>query len=242
MVASKWQSSRTTKHMYQLGEGWPTLHEIDALVHLSSVLFIFAATAVKFIQDESYSDPQGQLACLLSTIATSTSSSHQLLDQLYLQVLNNAYPDVSTDLTCRLKIALGSIVLLQSPLSPLDIEQLLGLNIPLHRTLQHFPLYPTTNGEAICPIHPSFFDFLTDPAQCSNQAFLINPEMLHSLLAQTCLTSLKMLKRDICEIKQPWIVHSEVENFPELVQQAYITNSTICMQPLGYSSIMWATF
>ena len=195
--------------MYQLGEGWPTLHEVDALVHLSSGLFIFAATAVKFIQDEIYSDPQGQLACLLSTIATSNSSSHQLLDQLYLQVLNNAYPDVSTDLTCRLKIALGSIVLLQSPLSPLDIEQLLGLNIPLRRTLQHSPLYPTTNGEAICPIHPSFFDFLMDPAQCSNQVFLMNPEMLHSLLAQTCLTSLKMLKRDICE----------VENLPELVQQ-----------------------
>lgn len=161
--------------MYQLGEGWPTLHEVDALVHLSSGLFIFAATAVKFIQDEIYSDPQGQLACLLSTIATSNSSSHHLLDQLYLQVLNNAYPDVSTDLACRLKIALGSIVLLQSPLSPLDIEQLLGLNIPLHRTLQRLHsvvIYPTTNREAICPIHPSFCDFLTDPAQCSNQAFL----------------------------------------------------------------------
>jgi hypothetical protein len=195
---------------------------VDALAHLSSGLFIFAATAAKFIQDPHYNDPQGQLAHILGAIGAVDSSPHKLLDQLYLQVLNNAFPDISLEFASRLKVALGSIVLLQSPLSPLDLNQLLRPRIPLHITLQHLHsvvIFPATQGQVIRVIHPSFYDFLVDPARCLNPKFLVHPEMQHSLLAQACLNALKMLKRDICEIKQPWKVHNEVENLPELVQQ-----------------------
>jgi hypothetical protein len=209
-----------TKQMYQLDDGWPTLEDINALVQLSSGLFIFAATAIKFIQDKYYNDPQGQLACLLNSIMA--TSSHTLLDQLYLQVLKNAFPEISPNFASRLKVALGSIILLQSPLSPLDLEQLLALTVPLHVTLQHLHsvvIFPTVQGDVIRIIHPSFHDFLIDPARCVNHTFLVNPEMQHSLLAQACLDALKMLKKDICEIKQPSIFHNDVENLSALVQQ-----------------------
>jgi len=211
-----------TKQMYQLDDGWPAVQDVNALVQLSSGLFIFAATAVKFIQDKNYNDPQGQLACLLNAIMTTESSSHKLLDQLYLQVLQNACPDISPSFASRLKVALGSIVLLQSPLSPVDLEQLLKPDTSLYNTLQHLHsvvIYPTMQRKVIRLIHPSFHDFLIDPSRCSNSKFLVNPEMQHSLLAQKCLDVLKMLKRDILQIKQPWIVHDEIENLPVLVQQ-----------------------
>jgi len=66
--------------------------DVNALVQLSSGLFIFAATAIKFIQDKYYIDPQGQLACLLNSMMATASSPHTLLDQLYLQVLQKCIP------------------------------------------------------------------------------------------------------------------------------------------------------
>jgi hypothetical protein len=208
-----------TKQMYQLDEGWPALQDVNALVQLSSGLFIFAATAIKFIQDKYYNDPQGQLACLLNSMMATASSPHTLLDQLYLQVLKNAFPDISPNFASRLKVALGSIILLQSPLSPQDLEKLLALTVPLHVTLRHLHSVVIFQKDVIRIIHPSFHDFLTDPARCVNFKFLVNPEMQHSLLAQACLDALKMLKKNICEIKQPWILHNNVENLPALVQQ-----------------------
>ena len=224
------------KQMYQLDERWPAPQQVNALVHLSSGLFIFAATATKFIQDTQYNDPQGQLTHLLNSMMATDSLPHKLLDQLYLEILQNAHPDISPDFSSRLKIALGSIVLLQSPLSPLDLEQLLELNAPLHTTLRHLHsvvIFPASQREAIHVIHPSFYDFLINPARCLNPNFLVNKKMQHSLLAQGCLNIMKMLKRDICNIKQPWKTHGEVDNLSQLLQQ-HIT------PVLQYACCHWA--
>ena len=54
-------SLNMTKQIYRLDSSWPPVKEMDALVKLSSGLFIFAATAAKFIHDRHYNDPKGQL-------------------------------------------------------------------------------------------------------------------------------------------------------------------------------------
>jgi hypothetical protein len=215
-------SLRATKEMYQLGEGWPAIQDVDALVHLSSGLFIFAATAAKFIQDSYYNDPQGQLARLLNAIDMEDSAPHKLLDQLYLEVLKNAFPDISAEFASQLRLVLGSIVHLQDPLSASDFEWLLKPNVPLQITLRHLHsvvIFPTNQHEAIHLIHPSFHEFLINPTRCINPKFLVNTNMQHSLLAQACLNAMKILKQNICEIRQPWKTHSEVEDLPRLVQQ-----------------------
>jgi len=215
-------SLQKTKQMYNLDGSWPSMQDIKALVELSSGLFIFAATATKFIQDRYYSDPKGQLAQLLGTITIANSSSHHILDQLYLQVLEHAFPDISFEFASRLKIVLGSLVLLYNPLSPSDLEQLLAMNIPLHDTLQHLQsvvVLPNGNTGVMHLIHPSFHDFLTDPKRCSNMKFLVTPALQHSFLAQTCLDAMKILKQDICDIKQPCKLHHELIDLPNLVHK-----------------------
>jgi hypothetical protein len=212
---------KNIREMHKLGDKWPSKQDVDALVHLSSGLFIFAATAAKYIQDRCYDDPKGQLGLLLKGVANTSSSPHQHLDQLYLQVLNNAFPDISPGFSSRLKVALGSIVFLQTPLSSVDLEQLLGLNIPLQTTMRHLHsvvIFPSNQTDVIQLIHSSFYDFLSDPTRCSNPKFLVNSEMQHSLLAQACLNAMKSLKRNICEIKEPWKLHDELD-IPGLVQQ-----------------------
>jgi hypothetical protein len=216
-------SLQKTKRMYSLDVTWPSVTDIQALVHLSSGLFIFAATAARFIQDRHHSDPQGQLAQLLGALTAKNSSSHEILDQLYQQVLENAFPNIADRFASRLKLVLGSVALLYDPLSPSDLEHLLCMPIQLNDTLQQLQsvlVLPHNNNEAMHLIHPSFHDFLIDPRRCSNVKFQVTPELQHSFLAKACLSAMKLLKRNICNIEQPWKLHNEVNNLPQSIHQS----------------------
>ena len=222
--------------MYGLDASWPSVNDIQALVHLSSGLFIFAATAARFIQDRHYSNPKGQLAQLLSAVTTSDSTSYGLLDQLYLQVLECAFPTMSSEFASRLKLVLGSLVLLCNPLSPSSMEQLLGLAVPLQSTLEQLQsvvVLPSDSNEPVQVIHPSFHEFLTNSNRCTNSNFLVIPELYHSFLAQACLDAMKSLKRNICNIEQPWKLHHELTNLPKSVHR--------CIpQSLQYACQYWS--
>jgi hypothetical protein len=215
-------SLQMTKQIYGLDTSWPSMEEVDGLVKLSSGLFIFAATAAKYIQDRCHNDPKGQLRHLLGAVKVMDNSPHEFLDQLYLQVLQTAFPSPSPELVCRLKKVLGSIVLLRNPMSSSDLEQLLGLTVPLHITiepLQSVVIVPQHNNDIVYLIHPSFHDFLINPKRCLNHNFLVKPELQHTFLAQACLDAMKLLTRNMCKLEQPWKVHSQLENLPGLVNQ-----------------------
>jgi hypothetical protein len=213
-------SLQKTKQTYSLEASWPSVADIKALVHLSSGLFIFAATAANFIQDKYFNDPPGQLARLLGIGRTADSSSHELLDQLYMQVLQNAFPNISSAYASRLKMVLGSVVLLCNPLSPSNLEKLLDMHISITlQELQSVLILPNDNNEVVHLIHPSFYDFLTNPDRCLDTKFLVTPVLQHSFLAEACLNAMKVLKQDICNIKQPWKLHYELDHFSELVHQ-----------------------
>ena len=150
------------------------------------------------------------------------SSPHRVLDQLYLQVLQNAFPGISPELVCRLKKVLGSIALLRNPMSSNSLQHLLGLTMPLHiiiEPLQSVVIVPHYDTDVIHLIHPSFYDFLINPKRCLNPNFLIKPQMQHTLLAEACLDAMKLLTRNICKLQQPWKAHSELENLSGLVDQ-----------------------
>src|SRR5258707_11785712 len=116
---------------FSLPSTWPSKDDSTRLVKESGGLFIFAATAANFIDDRYANDPRGQLARLISTtyIGSSSSSPHVQLDILYLQVLQEAFPRIYEDQRARakLKIVLGTVVLLFDSLDPESMEVLLGL-------------------------------------------------------------------------------------------------------------------
>jgi hypothetical protein len=204
---------------YELSGRWPMAQDVQTLTRLSSGSFIFAATAVKSIEDPDYSDPKGQLDRLLHTILES-SSPQQCLDQLYIQVLTNA-SNISPDLSGRLKKILGTIAVAQYPLSMADIGELLELDVdnnirPAISYLGSVLTVPRPADGLIRFIHPSFLDYITK--RCSNPHFVVNPQMLHACLAQACLRVMKRLKRDICEIKDPSKLHSEVPDLQERIK------------------------
>ena len=204
---------------YGLDSSWPSEGDIQALATLSFGLFIFAATSIKFIEDRNDSDPKGQLARLISGKHFSDdaqSSPHRHLDKLYTQVLTHAFPDITTQLSGRLKMILGTIVSLQEPLSLVSLEHLLCLAPSTARqTLVHLHsilILPDSDTEPIRLHHPSFVDFITQSSRCTNRRFVVDSEIQHTLLAVQCLKAMQLLKQDICGIKDPCLLNSEVDD------------------------------
>jgi hypothetical protein len=203
------------RQLYHLQSSWPSSTDIEALTNMSSGLFIFAATAIKFIK---VADPIGQLESLLEANIVTGSSPLQRLDCLYLQVLNIAFPDVSPRMSGRLKMILGSIALLQDVLPLGELEQLLSCTTQgyLQRLLS-VVVVPKENDGLICFIHPSFFDFIIDPMRCSQIQFRVNAQIQHTFLAHRCLTAMKKLQRDICGLRDPTKLNQEFLDLPERV-------------------------
>lgn len=82
------------------------------------------------------------------------------MDPLYLQVLIDAYPDISNNLSYDLKMILGAIALLQHPLRTAGIKQLLGPE--QNKILITTDYLGAAVNEGIYLIHPSFFEFIVD--------------------------------------------------------------------------------
>ena len=141
---------------YGLDSSWPSEGDIQVLATLSSGLFIFAATSIKFIEDRNDSGPRGQLAHLISgkqSDVDACSSPYHYLDKLYIQVLTHAFPDITSQLSGHLKMILGSIVSLQEPLSPISLENLLSLALSTTREnlvhLRSILILPDSDTELI---------------------------------------------------------------------------------------------
>ncbi|KAF8587953.1 WD40 repeat-like protein [Ramaria rubella] len=214
---------------YGYNESWPLAADIQALSKLSCGLFIFAATSVKFIADKNYDNPVDQLRKLLhsATVMAEEASPHHHLDQLYMQVLNQAYPTLS-DGAGQLKRILGSIILLFDPLSASGLEQLLNIKSPnldspvqaaLH-CLHSVVIVPEDNSHVLRLLHPSFYDFLTNSGQCKNPKLLVNVEAQHTLLALRCLSAMQNLKQNVCGIEDPTKYNSEIKDLPQCIMHS----------------------
>ena len=208
---------------FGLSYSWPSKADIDTLSQRADGLFIFAATAVKFIEDTKYSNPGNQLRILTSTGAP-------LLDQLYLQVLHSAFPEVSNELSKQLKIILGSIVLIRDPLAPTDLaflaEQTVDTVYSSLSGLRSVLVVPerenpereeSTAAAAIRIIHPTFAEFLLDPERCTNPSFAVDSRRQHTSLLRGCLRVMRELRRDICGIRNPSQLNIEVPDLADRI-------------------------
>ncbi|EKM60082.1 uncharacterized protein PHACADRAFT_206284 [Phanerochaete carnosa HHB-10118-sp] len=226
------------RRYFGLADTWPNDTDIETLSKMAGGLFIFAATAIKFIKDRHYNDPIGQLKRLIS--AASSRGSHALLDELYLQVLKTATANMSASLSKRLQTILGSIATIKDPLPLSGLSQLLGLStdivysslVGLHSVL----VIPDTqdSAENIRIIHPTFPEFLLDPSRCTNRSFTIDPQRQNTLLLRRCLYALRELKRDICDIRDPSLLNTEVPDLPRRIEGAIPAH-------LQYASRHWCT-
>ncbi|RXW15030.1 hypothetical protein EST38_g10825 [Candolleomyces aberdarensis] len=206
-------------------DSWaPTKHQQEQLVTVSDKLFIFASTAVKLILSYQGRGPEKTLTSILNL------QPKQGMIKLYQKILEIATPtDIlrpSQDWDLWLvdfKIAIGTTITLQYPLSIKALERLLQLESPelgpilrnMHSVLAPFDDGPNPTYRIH---HKSFPDFITNAAVCP-QEFWIEESRYHLQLGKCCLKTMnQQLCFNICQVSVA-DQYKELADLPELNEE-----------------------
>jgi hypothetical protein len=244
------------KECYQ-ADDWPGVETIGLLVQSACGLFIWAATACRFIQ-EGGQFVADRLRAVLKDSSSAHSSSpkdssssedsgtdecfeilpEQRLDSIYRTVLQSPVRRYRKQEKKRwytlVRETLGAIVLLQSPLSASSLAQLLRVHAEdVHRTLYELHSIVDVPHDQNRPVrlhHPSFRDFLLNKSRCGD-AFWVDEKQAHQRLASNCLQLMSSsLKQDACGVGTPGALVAEVER----------TQLEQCLRPeLQYACRYW---
>ncbi|TVY23522.1 Vegetative incompatibility protein HET-E-1, partial [Lachnellula hyalina] len=199
------------RRKYQFQADWPEESAITSLVRSSDGLFIWAATACRFIEQGGQL-AQGRLSLLLHEANGTIEPAHKL-EEIYTTVLTNSIRgEYDKEETLRLRElfrqVVGPIIISPESLSVLDLAEILGKDVEaLNRTLSnlHSVLYvPEAKSLTVRLLHPSFRDFLLDQKRCLNPQFYIDEKLVHREMYINCLRVISThLRRDICNLQHP---------------------------------------
>jgi hypothetical protein len=217
---------------WTLGSEWPGDKVLRQLVIHASGLFIWAATACRFIKDgEEFAEDR------LDEILEGTSlegTPEQHLDQIYIAVLENSIPTTfrppeKVRLCIMQRRILGSIIILFSPLAAASLARVINISgIRVTQTLERLQAIldvPKDVTGLLRLHHPSFRDFLLNKDRCGD--YWVDEKEAHQLVATSCIQLMSQtLKKDICDMHAPGTQASQVnytrlqEYLPPEVQYA----------------------
>jgi NACHT domain len=191
---------------------WPSTIQVDALVDQSKGLFIYAATACKFIGDYHH-NPRKRLELLLDQ-STSAAAPLEGLNKIYQQILETSIPPNSPEEQyTQLRNILGSIILIFDRLTVSELASLLKMEIgdvrfilvELHSVL----LIPDEDDGTVRTFHPSWHDFLVSADACRDSRFFIDPARQHSSLAIVCFERIQ--RSDADQSSQQELIPGDLE-------------------------------
>ncbi|KAH8593119.1 vegetative incompatibility protein HET-E-1 [Bisporella sp. PMI_857] len=206
---------------WTLGAGWPGEQTLKQLVLNAGGLFIWAATACRFVR-EGKRFALKRLDTILQGSGCAVIAPEKHLDQIYITVLKHSVSSEYTDeekreLFAMLRHTLGSIVVLLSPLSAYSLSRLLHLRKgevdqileDLHAILD----IPENQTHPLRLHHPSFRDFLLNKDRCRDLDFQVVEEEAHHALATSCIQILSIsLKKNICGLEAPGVLANNIES------------------------------
>ena len=203
---------------WKLPPEWPAQSDTKALVDMAIPLFIFAATACRFISERRCGNPDMQLKKVLEYKGTSANSG---LEATYVPILDQQIVNLSLqdrdEVTRQFQRIVGTIVVLASPLSIPALAQL--LDVPqamikvrldeLHSVLN----IPTSLKSPVRLLHLSFRDFLVDPANRDKTPLWINEKQMHRQTFKECLHIMgERLRSDICDVRAPGTLQTVIDH------------------------------
>jgi hypothetical protein len=195
--------------------GWPGEEIVRRLVQNASGLFIWAATAYRFIRKSKFATKS--LDMILAHSSATVNAPEKHLNEMYITVLRHCiseYPNEEEELQSMLKSVLGSIVTLASPLSIQSLSKLLSTpQDEVDQTLYDLHAILNIPKDPTCQVHlhhPSFRDFLFKKARC--EEFWVDEKQAHQILADRCMQLMSTsLKQDIYGVNAPNMLIADAE-------------------------------
>jgi hypothetical protein len=214
---------RNTQLDLELVHGtWPSAEDIARLTELSGLLFIYAATAIRFVENPKY-HPRSRLTQLLRQGQQSAGASpYGELDALYRQILEEAVLDPGGDeafLCQRLQAVVAVIVLAQTPLNIQALANLSDIDVDDFRIVVGQLSSLLEDGTSIVRVfHPSFPDFVSDAARCKDPRFRVVPPVDHGIIALRCLLLMnEHLRYNMCNLADHTVANEDVEGLDQVL-------------------------
>jgi len=217
--------------------------DLAELVRQADGLFIYAATAVKYLTPHRSITAREQTKMLKYLVyeshrrATPSKGATAMIDALYRQIMVDAFSKFEDEfLTCRLRILYTFLCSAERTSSPIvatlvaeEEEVVIAVVEELHAVLY-------TQGDRVFWYHSSFPDFIFDPARSNfdNVAFWCDEAAHHNLLGESCFRVMKSgLRFNMGDIESSFLIDSD--NAEALSERVDNNISTV----LRYSSRHW---
>jgi hypothetical protein len=224
-----------------LDASWLSEEVLRCLVQAASGLFIWAATACRFIREG-----KRHATRRLDTILKSGSSAGTItapekhLDEIYTTVLKHSVPSEYTNEEKEesyyiLREVLGSIAILFATLSTYSLSRLLCIPlVDINQTVEDLHSILNVPKDKTRPLrlhHPSFRDFLLDNSRCQESNLWVEEKQAHRMLVEDCIRLMSaFLKQDMCSLDAPGILATDVDS--SVVQQCLPSE-------LQYACLYW---
>ncbi|KAH4913625.1 hypothetical protein HBH73_255170 [Parastagonospora nodorum] len=195
-----------------LASDWPAQQQILALVELAVPLFIYATTVCRYVGSKG-SNP----TTFLNKVLQYQKATFSQLDRTYPPVLYQLLNERETWLQAFREVV-GSIVVLESPLSATSLARLLQVpqeEIQCRRDPLHSVLSVLDKKDApIRLLHLSFREFLLDHQKQGKSPFWVDEKRTHQKLVSRCLKLMSRsggLHQNMCGLPGPGLLRSEVD-------------------------------
>ncbi|EJP61137.1 vegetative incompatibility protein HET-E-1 [Beauveria bassiana ARSEF 2860] len=198
------------RRQHNIATSWPSQAMLEDLLKRSVPLFISAATACRFIEDNRQGEggPDSRLRQILQ------HEAYGDFDQTYMPILNQMVQGLKgtsrRNAITEFKKIVGSIVTLSSPLGVISLANLLGIAVErVDNRLQMFHSVldiPTDSTAPVRIFHESFREYLVHSDPEDKHQFWVDEKATHNMLAERCLRLLSengRLKQDICGLAAP---------------------------------------
>ncbi|KAJ7185080.1 WD40 repeat-like protein [Mycena pura] len=212
------------RKQHDLDPAWPEQSYIRQLTNLAGGLFIWASTAIRFIDDYL---PEEQLQTLTSEGSTG-------LDSLYSTAIRNSGPWGKKTFKQDACAVLSCIVLGRIPMTDKTIDMLLGSGRPSARVLEHFRcVIQWRVGAEARMLHASFADYLTDPSRSGGEPWAVDTKLGQQYLSAACLRILMTeLRFNICGLEDSRVLNANILDLSDRVDKKISPQ-------LSYSSRFW---
>ena len=184
-----------TAREQRLPAGWPGSEIVAKMVQRANGLFIWAATAHRFVQ-QGRRFAARRLESIFKSDTDTRGEPEKHLDEIYMTILRSSlHPEYSKgegEEHCkRLRYVLGTLVVLKEPLTAEALEKLLGvveegiesIIEDLHAILD----VPADKSRPIRLHHPSLRDFLLNESRCTDTRFRVDKAQIHTALSSRCI-------------------------------------------------------
>ncbi|CUA71831.1 putative WD repeat-containing protein alr3466 [Nostoc sp, PCC 7120] [Rhizoctonia solani] len=206
----------------------PTNDVIEKLVADAGVLFIYAATVVRYISDNNFGrNPRGRLHTVLNldSSAPGMKQKNKPIDMLYGAIIQAALEDEAIDEVERKDMIqlLHTIVTAQDPLTINALCGLLELEDDQVRSTIHplrSVLHITGTRELVTTLHASFPDYMFDTERSG--IYSCDRKAQYNIMARLCLDLIDTTtpRFNICGLESSFVSDKDVVDLGDRVQQA----------------------